>query len=87
MGPGDALRQKIKIKTMSYQQDNARDVSSETSSIRSESVASELKQADEVSEVTLSHLLTNVIILQEFMLELVAIVQVRASLFGEINFV
>ncbi|KAH0544916.1 hypothetical protein FGG08_000996 [Glutinoglossum americanum] len=36
--------------------------------------------------VTVSHLLTNVIILQEFMLELAALVQVRASLFGDVRF-
>ena len=36
--------------------------------------------------VTVSHLLTNVIILQEFMLELAALVQVRASLFGDLRF-
>lgn len=85
MGPGDALRQKIKITTSSFQRDSARDVSSEISSIRSESITSEVKHAEESREVTLSHILTNVIILQEFMLELVAIVQVRASLFGEIK--
>ncbi|KAI9768005.1 MAG: hypothetical protein M1840_005317 [Geoglossum simile] len=36
--------------------------------------------------VTVSHLLTNVIILQEFVLELAALVQVRASLFGDVRF-
>ena len=35
-------------------------------------------------EVSLGHLLTNVIILQEFMLELAALIEVRASLFGEV---
>jgi hypothetical protein len=35
--------------------------------------------------VTVSHLLTNVVILQEFMLELAALVQVRASLFGDVR--
>jgi len=87
MGPGDALRQKIKIKTTLNEQNYVRDISSETSSIRSESVTPEVKHAEETREVTLSHLLTNVIILQEFMLELVAIVQVRASLFREVRFV
>ncbi|KAF2144316.1 uncharacterized protein K452DRAFT_296513 [Aplosporella prunicola CBS 121167] len=37
-------------------------------------------------EATLSHILTNVIILQEFVLELVALLQVRASLFQEVRF-
>jgi len=86
MGAGDALRQKVKIKIGLNDKNNARDVGSETSSIRSESGMSEVRNADIIREVTLSHLLTNVIILQEFMLELVAIIQVRASLFREIKF-
>ena len=36
-------------------------------------------------EVSLGHLLTNVVILQEFILELAALVEVRASLFGEVR--
>ena len=87
MGPGDALRQKIKIETTPNERNHLRDISSETSSIRSESVTPEVKHAEGTREVTLSHLLTNVVILQEFMLELVAIVQVRASLFKEVRFV
>ncbi|KAG9236992.1 Retinoic acid induced 16-like protein-domain-containing protein [Amylocarpus encephaloides] len=38
-------------------------------------------------EVTISHVLTNVLILQEFVLEIAALVQVRAGLFGEVRFV
>lgn len=38
-------------------------------------------------EVSVSHLLTNVVILQEFILELAAVIQVRASLFEEVSFV
>lgn len=37
-------------------------------------------------EVSLSHVLTNIVILQEFILELAAAMQVRASLFGEVKF-
>jgi hypothetical protein len=37
-------------------------------------------------EASLGHILTNVVILQEFVLELVAIIQVRASMFGEVRF-
>jgi hypothetical protein len=37
-------------------------------------------------EASLSHILTNVVILQEFVLELVAVMQVRASMFGEVIF-
>ncbi|KAK7548070.1 Retinoic acid induced 16-like protein-domain-containing protein [Phyllosticta citricarpa] len=40
-----------------------------------------------VKEVSLGHVLTNVVILQQFVLELVAILQVRASLFQEVKFV
>jgi len=39
-----------------------------------------------VREATLSHILTNVVILQEFILEFVAVVQVRASMFAEVKF-
>lgn len=39
-----------------------------------------------VREASLGHILTNVVILQEFVLELVAIMQVRASMFGEVRF-
>ncbi|KAF8455358.1 Retinoic acid induced 16-like protein-domain-containing protein [Terfezia claveryi] len=38
-------------------------------------------------EFSLSHLLTNVLILQEFIMELAALTQVRASLFEDIKFV
>jgi hypothetical protein len=37
--------------------------------------------------VSLSHILTNIVILQEFILELAAVMQVRASLFGEVKFI
>ncbi|TQS35077.1 hypothetical protein Golomagni_04513 [Golovinomyces magnicellulatus] len=36
--------------------------------------------------VSVNHLLTNVIIVQDFLLELAALVQVRASLFGEVSY-
>jgi Retinoic acid induced 16-like protein/Family of unknown function (DUF5917) len=36
--------------------------------------------------VSLSHVLSNIVILQEFMLELVAVMQIRASLFQEVQF-
>jgi hypothetical protein len=48
---------------------------------------SEVKGEAEQSLVTVSHVLTNVIVLQEFLLELAALVQVRAGLFGEVRFV
>ena len=38
------------------------------------------------SQVSLSHILTNAIILQEFILELAAIVQLRATFFNEVDF-
>ena len=87
IGPTDTLRQNIKLKIRSSSHRNdVPEITSETNSIRSVSVAAETKAADETREVTLSHILTNVIILQEFILELAAIVQVRASLFGEVKF-
>jgi hypothetical protein len=39
----------------------------------------------ETVEVSLNTILTNTIILREFILELAAVVQVRASLFGEVG--
>lgn len=88
MGPADALRQKLKIKAKNHNDKNhiGEIGSSETSSIRSGSVIADTQTAEEFKETTISHLLTNIIILQEFILELAAIIQVRASLFGEIEF-
>ncbi|QDS74739.1 hypothetical protein FKW77_000992 [Venturia effusa] len=40
----------------------------------------------ESREASLGHIITNAVILQEFILELVAIMQVRASMFGEVRF-
>jgi hypothetical protein len=35
--------------------------------------------------VPLEHILTNAVILQEFLLEIAAVVQIRASMFGEVK--
>lgn len=43
-------------------------------------------QKDDVREASLLHIITNVVILQEFVLELVALIQIRASLFNEVKF-
>ena len=88
MGPADALRQKVKIKMKESDDKNHKeDVGdSETSSIRSGSVVQDTHTMEEFKETTLSHLLTNIVILQEFILELAAIIQVRGSLFGEVQF-
>ena len=86
MGPGDALRQKVKIKIKNDRNEMGAIGSSETSSIRSGSVVPD-PQIDEIfRETSLSHLLTNIIILQEFILEVAAIIQVRAGLFREVEF-
>lgn len=71
-------------------------LSSETSSVRSSDsagpptteagVLGHAKDGD-AREVSLGHVLTNVVILQEFMLELAALVEVRAGLFDEVRFV
>lgn len=42
--------------------------------------------AEERKEVSLSHVLTNAVVLQEFVLELVAVMQTRAVLLGEVRF-
>ncbi|CAL3970759.1 unnamed protein product [Diplocarpon coronariae] len=46
-----------------------------------------LEHGEELKTVTVNHVLTNVIVLQEFLLELAALVQVRAGLFGEVRYV
>ena len=50
------------------------------------STLGEEAEMDELKLVSVSHVLTNVIVLQEFLLELAALVQVRAGLFGEVRF-
>lgn len=45
------------------------------------------ERKEEKDLVSVSHVLTNVIVLQEFLLELAAMVQGRAGLFGEIKYV
>ena len=84
---GNALQQKIKIPSRCrVRQHQAQDVrSSDESSIGSASIGLEAIEPENAVEATLSHLLTNVIILQEFLLELAAIMEVRASLFGEVT--
>jgi len=47
----------------------------------------EAEKEPEQKLVTVSHVLTNVLVLQEFLLELAALVQVRAGLFGEVRYV
>ncbi|KAJ4356458.1 uncharacterized protein N0V89_004491 [Didymosphaeria variabile] len=44
-------------------------------------------EKDDVREASLLHIMTNVVILQEFVLELAALLQVRASLFEEVRHV
>lgn len=84
--PANPLSQKVKIKTIFGNRAKEDPVSSEASSIRSGSVPPERGDTDVPwKEVTLGHLVTNVIILQEFVLELAAIIEVRASLFGEVR--
>jgi len=41
---------------------------------------------DDIREASLLHIITNVVVLQEFILELVALIQIRASLFSEVRF-
>jgi hypothetical protein len=43
------------------------------------------EKVEEQKLVSVSHVLTNVIVLQEFLLELAALVQVRAGLFAEVR--
>jgi hypothetical protein len=43
-------------------------------------------EQEDIREASLLHIITNVVILQEFVLELVALIQIRASLFNEVKF-
>ncbi|KAL8855016.1 MAG: hypothetical protein Q9221_000212 [Calogaya cf. arnoldii] len=85
-GPPDVLHRKIRLRTNAGHGRYLREsIDSETGSIRSESTGAEPDAAEEMREISLSHLLTNVIILQEFILELAAMMQIRANLFGEVD--
>jgi len=72
--------------------DEASEIDSENQAIsEADTLVGETKQQSKAKarlrrEASLSHVLTNAVILQEFILELVAIVQVRASMFGEVKF-
>jgi hypothetical protein len=46
--------------------------------------STDVDHSDDVRVVSLSHVMTNIVILQEFILELAAVMQVRASMFGEV---
>ncbi|KAL9581916.1 MAG: hypothetical protein Q9212_003610 [Teloschistes hypoglaucus] len=83
-GPPDVINRKVRLKTYTRRRKHLREnTDSEASSVNNDSVNDESEMTGETKEIGLSHLLTNIIILQEFVLELAAIIQVRASLFGE----
>ena len=85
--PLTAMQRKIEIANPTHAMPKLlkEPISSETSSVRSSSV-SPVAPVDEVAKITLGHLITNVIILQEFILELTAVIDVRATLFNEVRF-
>lgn len=84
---GNALRQKIRMATNgTWMLVRTPDVRSEDgNSARTEPIGPEVGNRESFIEISLSHLLTNVIILQEFLLEFAAIIEVRASMFGEVT--
>lgn len=53
---------------------------------RTEETEAEVEEEEE-KMVSVSHVLTNIVVLQEFILELAALVQVRAGMFGEVRFI
>lgn len=53
---------------------------------RDDESSDDAEEQAERREASLGHILTNAVILQEFILELVAVMQVRASMFGEVRF-
>ncbi|MCJ1400935.1 hypothetical protein MMC11_004146 [Xylographa trunciseda] len=85
--PSGALLRTIQIAgTTENSRRHTRDLSSsEASSIRSESVEPGTR-GTVTREVTLGHLLTNVVVLQEFILELAALIEIRAGMFEELEF-
>ncbi|KAL8672278.1 MAG: hypothetical protein Q9168_003249 [Polycauliona sp. 1 TL-2023] len=84
-GPPDMLERKIRLKTHTEGRWTLREsIDSETGSVCSETIGAGPGATEAMKEISLSHLLTNVVILQGFILELAAIIQVRASLFGEV---
>lgn len=88
-GPANALSQRINVpsSTSKGKNNSLNHGSSEVSSVRSGSTDPEPGRQRVFNEVSLSKILTNVVILQEFVLELAAIVEVKASLFGEVSLV
>lgn len=85
--PSSALQRRIQIASIDPDDSEAHhgDSDSDASSLRSDSAGAGDKIGGR-GEVSLGHLMTNVIILQEFILELAALVEVRASLFGEVRY-
>jgi hypothetical protein len=81
-----ALQSRIWVSHGSLGARDGADSVSDTSSIRSESVGPE-KPTDKGREVSIGHLMTNVIILQEFILELSALVEVRGGMFREVRYI
>jgi hypothetical protein len=83
----DALSKRIRVvsglSTMASQHPDTSE--SETSSLQSE-VVEPPKKGSDVDEIPIGQLLTNVIILQEFILELAALIEVRATLFREVKY-
>ncbi|KAL8734102.1 MAG: hypothetical protein Q9181_003310 [Wetmoreana brouardii] len=85
-GPPDVLERRVRLKANTKHRGWLREsTDSETSSIRSESIKAGTDDAEDTKEISLSQLLTNIVILQEFILELAAMIQARASLFGEVS--
>jgi len=74
-------------KKRNYEEED--EISRELAGEEADAQEEERQEEEEETEklVSVSHVLTNVLVLQEFLLELAALVQVRAGLFGEIKFV
>ena len=87
IGPADALHQTIKVPLDPVLADfGSPDAgSSEASSVQSGATESDCGKSQNMMNVTLRQILTNTVILQEFLLELAALVDVRATLFDEID--
>lgn len=85
-------RTMLEVPEMALSDDEDEDEDSEAEAVNANIAADESEYAEpeaeeETATVTVSHILTNVIVFQSFLMELAALMQVRAGLFDEVKYV
>jgi hypothetical protein len=78
--------QAVEVMLSKYQPPPKDDDADATASAEAGAEAEAQSGSNDIKEASLLHIVTNVVILQEFVLEIVALMQVRASLFSEVKF-